>query len=91
MKKMKSKINPRKIPATQSDVDKAFQKGINEGVKHSIAIFLTVLLDKFDATQDDLKQVWKHIINLSDSVEKGYVKVSDLEKVLNEEYEIEIK
>lgn len=88
---MNSKTNPRKKQATQADVNKAFQRGINEGITSAIIIFFTVLLDKYGATADDLKNIWKHVNELSDSIEKGYVNIRDLERVLIEEYEVEVK
>ena len=40
------KRNPRTIPKTQADVDKAFDRGVTAGVRKASAIFLTVLCDK---------------------------------------------
>ena len=52
---MKTKKNPRNKPATKADVDRAYAKGTTDGCNLAMAIFLTVIVDKFngiDATYD---------------------------------------
>lgn len=83
----KGKTNPRKIPATQADVEKARAEGETRGVMLAMAIFLTVLVDKFNG-HDYIQDVWKEVNSLSESISKGYVNFRDLKKVLEEEYEI---
>ena len=83
------KTNPKKKPATQADVKKAFEAGVKEGVSNSCAIFLTVLLDKF-RMDDQIQEVWNEICDLSDSVGKGYVSLADLRHVLMDEYGIQV-
>lgn len=87
---MKGKVNPRRIPATLADVEKAKERGRAEGISGSIVVFFTVLLDKYGETAEDLQKLWKQINELSDSIEKGYVSLYDLQNVLAEEYEISI-
>lgn len=84
------KVNPRRIPATMADVEKAREAGMAEGVSGAIVVFFTVLLDKYGATAENLQELWKHINNLSESIENGYVNLYDLQKVLAEEYEITV-
>ena len=55
-----------------------------------MAIFFTVLLDKERADKETLQRVWGEVESLSDSVAKGYASISDLMRVLREEYEIRI-
>lgn len=88
---MKGKVNPRRIPATLADVEKARGSGRAEGVSGAIVVFFTVLLDKYGATAENLQELWKHINDLSESIEKGYVNLYDLQKVLAEEYEITVE
>ena len=82
---MKKKVNPNRKPATQADVEKAR----TQGVSLAMAIFLTVLVDKFNGAEY-IKEVWTAVNNLSDSISKGYVDLFDLKKVLEEEYNIEL-
>ena len=81
----KKKVNPNRKPATQADVEKAR----TQGVSLAMAIFLTVLVDKFNGAEY-IKEVWIAVNNLSDSISKGYVDLFDLKKVLEEEYNIEL-
>ena len=54
-----------------------------------MAIFLTVLVDKFNGAEY-AKDVWKECENLSDSINRGYVNFRDLIKTLEDEYGIEV-
>ena len=83
------KVNPRKIPRSQEDVDRAWEKGVLDGVSNACAIFLTVLLDKFDGSTY-IKDVWEEINKLSEEVKERRVSVADLRKVLLEEYDVRV-
>lgn len=84
------KINPRKRPATMAEVEKARKDATSEAISLSIAIFLTVMVDKFGYDADKLKAVWDEINKLSESVVNGYVDLYDLKQVLIDEYGIEL-
>ena len=84
-----SKVNPKKKPKTQADVDRARGDGINDGVKISCAIILTVLSDKFDFA-DRIDDLWREINKLSEEVKERRVSVSDLRHTLLKEYGIEV-
>ena len=45
------KINPRRRPASWEDVNRAWEKGVLDGVNNASAIFLTVLVDKFGGAE----------------------------------------
>lgn len=82
---MKKKVNPRRRPATQADVQRAKQKGQEEAVKLAWSILFTVLRDKEGYDLEDLQRVWKEVDDLSDSIAKGYCTVTDLRDVLKQE------
>lgn len=86
---MSKKTNPRKIPRTQEDVDRAWDKGVIDGVSNASAIFMTVLVDKFDGA-DHIQDVWREINKLSEEVKERRVSVADLRRVLLEEYDIRV-
>lgn len=86
----KTKINPRRRPATQADILRAKDQATGDGCRLAMAIFFTVLVDKEEADQEVMQRIWSEVEDLSDSVVKGYVSVSDLVRVLNEEYDIVI-
>lgn len=83
------KVNPRKRPASEADVIRAWERGVNDGVTNAIAIVLTVLVDKFDGAPY-IRDVWREVQKLSEEVGERRVSVTDLRRVLLEEYEIEV-
>ncbi len=85
---MKNKVNPRRRPATEADVERAKKVAFTEAVNYAMAIFFTVLCDKEQADKEIMQRVWKEVNELSDSVTKGYVSIPDLRRTLNEEYDI---
>ncbi len=84
------KTNPRKRPATQMDVDKAYARGTTDGCNLAMAIFLTVLCDKFNGA-DLVGDIWEHCNRLSEEIKEHRINLFDLVDVLRTEYEIEIK
>lgn len=83
------KLNPRRRPATEADVDRAFEDGITAGVSNASAIFLTVLVDKFNGA-DHIAEVWREIQKLCEEIVEKRVSIADLRKVLRDEYGIEV-
>ena len=81
------KTNPRRIPRSQEDVDRAWEKGVYDGVDSASAIFLTVLVDKFGGA-DHVRDVWLEINKLSEEVAEHRVSIADLRCTLLEEYGI---
>lgn len=87
---MNNKINPRNKPATQADVKRAEERGLLFGLRMAKALMLTVLFDKKGYSKEEMQEVWKWLISLSESVTEGRVKMNDLYMVLREEYGIDI-
>lgn len=83
------KTNPKKIPKTQADCKKAFETGVNAGVFNASAIFLTVLLDHY-GFEGRINEVWNDVVKLSEEIGEGRVRISDLKKVLLDEYRIRV-
>lgn len=86
---MSRKINPRSVPRSQEDVDRAREKGILEGVANASAMFLMVMVDKFGAA-DQISEIWREILKLSDEVLEHRVSIADLRVTLREEYGVEV-
>ena len=85
----KKKVNPKKIPSTQADVDRAWKKGVLDGVSNASAIFLTVMVDKFNGA-DYVKDVWIEINKLSEEIAERRVSIADLRRVLLDEYGVQV-
>ena len=82
---MSKKINPRRRPATQADVDRAKRQATEDAVKLAWSILFTVLADKEGYDLESLRRVWKEVDNLADSSVKGYCTVSDRRDILKQE------
>lgn len=87
----KKKTNPNKKPATMADVKKAKKMAQAEAVTIAIAIIFTVMRDKEGWGVKRLQRLWREVNDLSDSVAQGYVKISDLLAVLEDEAGIILK
>lgn len=85
----KKKPNPRKVPATQADVDKAKREGHNTGITLAMAIMFTAILDKGFVERERIPDLWNAVQYVSQSIIDGYVNVYDQLKMLEEEYGIE--
>lgn len=85
---MAKKINPRRRPLSEADVVK-----IQDNAVHlAFAIFLSVLKDKFNFSNDDVVRAWKEADKLSEEVLKdGLVKLKDLVDTLRDEYKIDLR
>lgn len=82
----KSKTNPRKIPRTQADVDRAEAKGQLFGMEFMAVLTMWILIDKHDAPDEDVQQFNEEIKYLLDSIDKGYVSYPDIRRALDEEH-----
>lgn len=79
------KVNPRRKPATQADVNRAKQSATETAITAAWAIFFSALRDKEGFGPKRLHRVWDEVNNISDSIEKGYITVTDLQRALLEE------
>lgn len=86
----KKKTNPKRIPKTQADVDRAEEKGRFFGMEFMANLTLWVLIDKHDAPDEDVLQLRDEILYLCDSIDKGYVSYPDIRRALREEHGTEV-
>lgn len=84
------KTNPRRRPKTEADVKKAFENGVKHGSDVATVIFLTVLLDHFGFDQQRIVKCYHHVMKLAEEIADKEVSISDLTRVLLEEYEIRV-
>ena len=83
---MAAKTNPRRIPRTQADVDRAYDKGLTDGTICGLTVMLYVLKDKFDAEDEQLLEFSKAFNRTIEAMNEGYVTEADLKTVVREEY-----
>lgn len=81
------KINPRKIPRTQADVEKAYRRGEVDGTRAAMTILLYILKDKFNSSDEDIIELGNAFRSTTESIAKGYVSVADLRRVVKDEYD----
>lgn len=81
---MKKKVNPRRRPATQADVEKAKRQAQTHAINMVWAVKNTALRDKEGFGYTRLRRVWDEVNYISDSIDKGYVKLDDLVNELAE-------
>ena len=82
---MSKRINPRKQPRTQADVDKAYI----QGMKDAEVILLSTLLDKH-SHEIDIAQAWNDYQKLCMEIAEGRVRVKDLLDALKDEMGIDL-
>lgn len=80
----KKRVNPRRKPATQADVEKAKQQAQTHAINMVWAVLFTALRDKERFGYKRLRRVWDEVNYISDSIDKGYVKLDDLVNELAE-------
>lgn len=85
----KKSPNPNKIPRTQADVDRAYQRGVLDGSNNAAVIMMSALLDKFNAA-DWMVDIWNAFSAKSRAVLDHDVTIADLRYVLREEYDLDI-
>lgn len=83
---MSKKTNPRKIPKSQADVDKARKHGQSQGIELAMTIFFTAVLDKGFLPPEDIPKLWDAVLYVSKSIIDGYVDIYENKKMLEEEY-----
>ena len=87
---MSAKVNPRRVPRTQKDVDAAFDLGIAEGLHRGIELMLYVLIDKRGTAMADVQQLARELSHAAECVAEGYVTWPDIRRVLKE-YDVEVE
>lgn len=87
---MGAKVNPRRVPRTQKDVDAAFDRGVTEGLNRGIELMLYVLIDKHAAPMDDVQQLATELNHAAECVAEGYITWSDIRRILKE-YDVEVE
>ena len=84
------KKNPH-VMLRESDLNRIKKQTADTTLKYGLILFLSVMRDKEQYGIKRLKRVYENMLELADSINKGYVKLFDLEKVLLEEANITIE
>lgn len=87
---MAAKVNPRRIPRTQRDVDAAYNAGITEGLSRGVELMLYVLIDKRAAPMENVQRLSRELNHAAECVAEGYVTWPDIRQMLKE-YDVEVE
>lgn len=87
---MAHKVNPKKIPRTQADVDRAAEEGRNLGLEFALNLVLFVLKDKHDAPDEDILQLRDEFMYMVDSVANRYLSYADIVRTLKGDYDLAV-
>ena len=79
---MGNRVNPRRVPRTQKDVDAAYDRGVTEGLHRGIELMLYVPMD-------DVQQLANELNHAAGCVADGYITWADIRQMLKE-YEVEV-
>ena len=80
------KVNPRKVPKTLADVERAYQRGRDDGTAGALTIMLYTLKDKCGADDDQLREFAELFNYTVESIAKGFITEADLRTVIKAEY-----
>ena len=87
---MKKKVNPRRKPVSQADVNRAKDQATSEAIRRILYLVLYILIDKHEAPKEDIKQLAAEVNYYADSISQGYITWKDVERVVRDEYEVEL-
>lgn len=85
------KVNPKRKPATQYDVERARREGRYEGFEGLMGIFLWVRAEVFGDADSDLKKTQEGILYYCQEIKAGRLGLNDIISALQEEHGITIE
>ena len=86
----KKKINPRRRPVTQADLDKAKKWARDEAIETIGVITMFTLRDVFGFGEKRLRRFWNAFLSLCEDVASGQVPIEDIKGALKDEYNIDV-
>lgn len=86
-----AKLNPRMIPKTQADVDKATALGESRGCELALNVILFLLMNDFNFSHEDMSRINKRTMFYMRQISSGRLKYPELRRALREEYDLEVK
>ena len=85
-----SKTNPRKIPRTEADCERARFEGRMQGSELMLTVIVWILCEKHDAPAQDVKQLSEEIQFMLENIATGNVSFPLIKKTLKEEYDWQV-
>ncbi len=88
---MNKRKNPRSIPRTQQDCDRALALGHMEGANFVSTIMLFILKDKHGFPDEELERLAHEVDFYCGQINSGDISFADVKDALKQEYDITIK
>lgn len=88
---MSKKTNPRRRLATEADIKRAKAQATDEAMRDILYMALYVLVDKHNATHEEIAQLASEVNYVADSISRGYIKWQDIMHTLEDEYDVQLK
>lgn len=86
-----TKKNPKRIPATLYDVERARREGRHDGFMGLLTIFLWVMAECFGFCTEDLHKLRDRILYYCGEIKDGRLRLTDIISALKEEHDITIE
>lgn len=83
----KAAVNPRRVPRTQADVDRAFKAGQDAAIEVMLTLSCYALKDKCCAPDDFVHRFADAVSDVCDSISRGYVSYADIVRDLRETHD----
>ena len=85
---MNKKVNPRRKPVNQADIDKAKKRAKEDAMRQILYLILYILIDKHDAPMEDIQQLAEEVNYYSESIAEKRITWKDIERVVRDEYKV---
>ena len=89
-KAKQKKTNPKRVPKTQADVDRAYQQGADFGLEFCLTIVLLTLKDKHDATDEEISRFRREFMDMIESYNAGNFRFREAREALLDDYGIHV-
>ncbi len=90
MKAAAKKVNPRRQPATEADVKRAYRRGVGDGIDHTLMIFLYTMRNYGYGTQR-LERITETFTKTVEEIGEERISLDEIESVLEEETGITVE
>ena len=85
-----SHTNPRRIPRTQADCDKAYKRGQTETIEFACAVACINLHDVFDPDAEQMQKFNQKFNQTVSAILNGEVKYAEIVSALHDEYGLDL-
>lgn len=89
MKKNQRKTNPKKIPRTEEDCQRAWQQGADFGVMWAIVTILLIMKDKLGFTNEQILEVKSFFRDKCEGYNEGRFSFADEKRAIWDDYDID--